>query len=148
VHGSGRVVHQVARQRSQEDRRRRVLEVHPFQVALAVEHGEAAHLADRRAAVMAHESVGDVPAAIAAQPRTIREVHVFVRSEEVLVESAELLEDGARHQAGGAADGEDLLRPIREMRRRAVIALEGSAPPQHAVAGAVDHRRVVHVDDA
>ena len=55
---------------------------------------------------MADDRVGHIAAAVAAQPRAIREIDVLVRREEVLVEAAELVEHGLRHQARRAAYAE------------------------------------------
>ncbi len=141
VHCRGRVVDEVTWQRPRQHRRRRVLEIHPFKVALTVEDREPAHLPDRRAPMMPHDRIRDVAAPVTAQPRPVRQVDVLVRREKVLVEAAELLEHAARHQTRSAADAEHLVRLPGHVRGRAMVPLEGAAPSQHAVAGAVDHRR-------
>ena len=53
-----------------------------------------------------------------------------------------------RHQARTAARGEHLARFPRQIHRTTVVMLEGPAPPEQAVAGAVDPRGIVHVNDA
>ena len=148
VHRCRRVVEQVPGQRPQQQEARRVLHVDPFEVALSLEHGKRADRAERRAAVMADDGIRHVAAAVAAEPRPVREVDVLVRREEILVEAAELVVDGLRQEARGPADAEHLARLPGGGRRAAVEPLERAAPQQHAVAGAVDDRGIVHVDDA
>ncbi len=54
VNRRGRRVNHVSWQRAQQQRARRVLEVHPLEVALTVEDGELAQAPERCAAVVAY----------------------------------------------------------------------------------------------
>ena len=110
VGGSRKVVEQVARQRPQQDPARRVLEIHPLEVALGMEDGKGADVAQRGAAAVPHHRAGNVADPVAAQPRPVGQVHVLVRDEEILVEPVQLLEHLPRHQAGTAAGGEHFTR--------------------------------------
>src|SRR5207302_3617800 len=106
MHARGGVVDDVARKRLPEETARRVLEIHPLEVALPVEHREGTYRTERGAADMSHDGVRDVAAPVTAQPRAVRQVDVLVRRKEVFIEAAELLEDRFRHHAGRTADPE------------------------------------------
>jgi len=83
-----------------------VLEIHPLEVALALEDRERTDRAERRAADVAYHCVSDVPATIPAQPCAIRRSTSSCDAKKVLVEAAEFLEHGLRHQARGTAHAE------------------------------------------
>jgi hypothetical protein len=148
MNAGSHVIDDVARQRPPQQTARRVLRVHPLEIALAVEHGGLAGCAERRAADVPHDRVGDITTAIATQSGAIRQVDVLVRGEEIVVESSEFVEHRLRHQARGAAHAEHLLHRRRHGCRFAMMALERPAPAKNSVAGAVDDARIVHVDDA
>ena len=143
-----RVIEEMARQCPNEQRCGRVLQIHPLQVSLAMKHRWPADRPERCASVMANDGLRDVTAAVAAQPRSIRQVHILVGHEEVVVESPKFVEDRLRHQAGAAAHPEHLRRDASQLHRFPVVPLERTAPPEQPVTGAVDDTRVVHVHDA
>ena len=117
-------------QRADEQRRRRIFQVHPLQISLAVKHRRDAAASECRASVMPDDCVRDVSAPIAAQTSPVRQIDVFVRREEVFVESAELLEDLPGNQTCGAADAKHLSGGAGGIGTRAVMALERASGPE------------------
>jgi len=97
---------------------------------------------------MADDRIRDVAHAVSTKPRAIGQVDILVGREEILVEPAQFVEHGFRHQAGRAAHAEYLQRLRRVHGGHSVQPLERAAGPEEPVAGAVDNLRVVHIDDA
>ena len=96
---------------------------------------------------MTDDRIRDISHTISAKPRAIGKVDVLVRREEVLVEPAQLVEQGFRHQAGRAAHAEDLQRLRRLGGRHSVQPLEGAASTKRKPSPALSII-CVHVDDA
>src|SRR5262245_16624952 len=142
------VVNQMSWQGAHEQRRRRIFQVHPLQVSLTVKHRRGAAATECRASVMPDDCVRDVSASIAAQASPVRQIDVLVRREKVFVESAEFLEDVPRNQTCRPADTKHLSGGAGGVGTRAMMPLERAPSPKYTVAGAIDDRTVVHVDDA
>ena len=88
---------------------------------------------------MPDDRLGDVGEAPAGDPRPHVEVDVLVEGEVALVVAAELGEQLAPQQAGGAADAEDLVRSRQPRRLRLPRPdLEGAAVGGQRLAGAVE----------
>jgi len=85
---------------------------------------------------------------VAEQPRPIRQIDVFMRGKEILVEPTQLIEDFPGHQACGATDAKHLLRLVAVGGPASVQTLEGTSDSQKAVASTVDDAGIVHIDNA
>src|SRR6185295_19716321 len=72
---------------------RHAFEKRPYHVAVSVIDGEIALLSRDSRSDVVHNRLRDVPAAVAAEPRTECKVDIFQVAEESLVESADLLQD-------------------------------------------------------
>ena len=103
-----------------------------------MEDREIADAAERRAPVMTNDGISHIPAPIPEQARAIREINILMRGEEVLVESAELIEHTLRHQARVATHAKNLGRLARQINACPVVTFEGATRGKEAVAGAVD----------
>src|SRR5678816_2411441 len=131
MHAGGNVIDDVTWQRLPQETCRGVLEIDPFEIALSLEYGKRTHGSKRRATDMTHDGVGNIAAAISAKPSPVREVHVFMRRKEILVEPAQFLEHRLRHHARRTADAKDLLRDERRRRGLTMMTFERPAPTQH-----------------
>ncbi len=135
-------------QGAHEERRRRVLQVHPLKISLTMKHRRDAAATECRASVMPDDCVRHVSASIAAQASPVRKIDVFVRREKIFVESAEFLEDVPGNQTCRPADTKHFSGGAGGVRTRAMMPLERAPSPKYTVARAIDDQTVVHVDNA
>ena len=136
------------RERSNQQAWRSVLEIGPFQIALPEKYRGRATSAKRTAPCVMNNRAGDVDASMSSQSCTVREIDVLIHHKKIVVESAKLFKNLATYHERRSAGTEHLARHAAGSRRLSVKTLEGPACPQVAVAGAVDHRRIVEIDDS